>query len=108
MAGIFTAHRNLDWHATLVCIPPEWPDPTMLSDSPCRKAVMDGHTPSDPVRVNLPATAFPAFLVASGQVLPQLSLPTALPINPRRESFWADPHARVSREIVGQSATDFF
>jgi hypothetical protein len=58
--------------------------------------------------MDAPSGPFPAFLMAPGQVLQQLSLLPAGPINPRIEGFRADPHPRVVREIVGQSATDFF
>jgi hypothetical protein len=72
------------------------------------RAAMNRHTPSGAVRMDSPSGPFPAFLMSPGQVLPQLSLPPAGPINPRIQGFVPDRHPRVVREIVGQSAPDFF
>jgi len=70
--------------------------------------VTNRNTPFDSVRMGSPSAQSPKFLLAYKQVLAELSLPAALPINFRIQRFVTRPHPRGVRKIHGQSARNLF
>jgi len=63
--------------------------------------IADRGTPYDPLGMDLPALSFPACVVPTGQILPELAASLLGRIDPRIHGFCTDSHPWIVTELGG-------